>query len=113
MNNINLSKSSYCSGVQCEKIIWLNKYKHDFSTAEINETALENGKKVGELAKGLFGDYEDVPYDKNRFLASHTYQKAVAMCILQLGELAKQLSDEFLSRYPEMPWRIMARTRDH
>ena len=43
----------------------------------------------------LQGTLQEIEYDKNRFLASHTYQNAVAMCILQLGELAKQLSDEF------------------
>ena len=61
----------------------------------------------------LEGTLQEIGHDQNRFLASHTYQNAVAMCILQLGELAKQLSSEFWSQYPEIPWRIMARTRDH
>ncbi len=61
----------------------------------------------------LQGTLQEIEYDQNRFLASHTYQNAAAMCILQLGELAKQLSDGFLTQYPEIPWRIMARTRDH
>lgn len=75
MNKISLSKSSYCNGVQCEKILWLNKYKPEFSAAEINESILENGKKVGELAKRLFGDYEDVPFDKNRFVMKEKTDK--------------------------------------
>lgn len=61
----------------------------------------------------LQGTLQEIEYDQNRFLASHTHQKAAAMCILQRGELAKQLSDGFLIQYPEIPWRIMARTRDH
>lgn len=65
MNKIYLSKSRYCKCVQCEKILWLTKYKPELSEAEINETALESGRKVGELAKGLFGDYEDVPFDES------------------------------------------------
>lgn len=64
MNETNLSKSKYCTLVQCEKILWLNKFKPDCAKIEDNTSVLETGIKVGELAKGLFGDYEDVPYDK-------------------------------------------------
>lgn len=63
MSNINLSKSKYCQAVQCEKILWLNKYK---PLPKDDNGILKKGKEVGELAKGLFGDYEDVPYDENQ-----------------------------------------------
>ena len=65
MNKIFLSKSSYCKCVQCEKIFWLNKYKKETAVVENNESILEKGRQVGELAKSLFGDYEDVPFDKH------------------------------------------------
>ena len=65
MNEIYLSKSKYCQCVQCENILWLNKYKSERAVAESNDAVLENGRKVGELAKGLFGDYQDIPYDKD------------------------------------------------
>ena len=64
MNNIYLSKSSYCKCVQCEKILWLSKYKKDAAAAENNESVFETGRKVGELAKGLFGNYVDIPFDE-------------------------------------------------
>ena len=64
MNNVYLSKSRYCQCVQCEKILWMRKYKSYCAVAEDKTTIFENGHKVGELAKGLFGDYEDVPFDK-------------------------------------------------
>lgn len=64
MNKRHLSKSMYCSFVQCEKILWLKEYKPDFSKADSNESILETGKQVGELAKGLFGNYEDISFDK-------------------------------------------------
>ena len=63
MNKIYLSKSSYCKCVQCEKILWLNKYKNDDAVSDGNDAVFETGRKVGELAKGLFGDYEDIPAD--------------------------------------------------
>ena len=55
-----LSKSSYCSGIQCEKILWL--MRHGPECPE-DKTVFETGRQVGELAKGLFGDYEEVPAD--------------------------------------------------
>lgn len=58
-----LSKSRYCEGVQCEKILWLNENKPNTSDDNSSEAILETGRKVGELAKGLFGDYTDVDYD--------------------------------------------------
>ena len=65
MNKISLSKSKYCNCVQCEKIVWLSKYKPDREAGEDKESVFETGRQVGELAKGLFGDYEDVPYNDN------------------------------------------------
>ena len=60
---IYLSKSSYCKCVQCEKILWLDKYGKTSEVAENNEAVFETGREVGELAKGLFGDYIDVDSD--------------------------------------------------
>lgn len=65
MNKVNLSKSKYCKCVQCKKIIWLNKYKPELAIQTARESVLENGTRVGELAKGLFGKYEDVEFDKD------------------------------------------------
>ena len=64
MNKTFLSKSKYCKCVQCEKILWLDKYK-PITVDKANESVFETGKQVGELAKELFGDYNDIPYDKN------------------------------------------------
>ena len=60
-----LSKSKYCSGVQCNKILWLDKYKSEVKEEIDNSSVLDNGTKVGELAKGLFGEYLDVPFNND------------------------------------------------
>ena len=62
---MNLSKSKYCQGIQCEKILWLNKYKPEEKTDINNESVLENGTRVGEIAKCLFGDYIDIEFNEN------------------------------------------------
>ena len=46
-----------------------------------------------------FGD------DKELFLSDSVYHNAVALCILQFGELAGALSDGFRSAHSEIPWR--------
>ena len=72
MNDINLSKSSYCTGLQCEKILWLNKYKPDCAKKTDNPGILKTGQEVGQLAKGLFGEYEDIPYDNHKIMIEKT-----------------------------------------
>jgi uncharacterized protein with HEPN domain len=40
------------------------------------------------------------------------YKDATAMCILQIGELAGHLSNDFRAAYPEMPWQAMKAMRN-
>ena len=60
-----LSKSKYCKAIQCKKILWLDRYKLEEKEETARKSVLENGTKVGMLAKGLFGKYEDVAYNEN------------------------------------------------
>ena len=57
-----LSKSKYCNAVQCNKMLWLKKNKPE-EEEELNESVLENGTEVGELAKDLFGFHIDVSFN--------------------------------------------------
>ena len=69
---MNLSKSRYCKGVQCQKILWLDKNKSELrDDSVLNETVLNMGNKVGALARYYFGEYAEVPYneDKNIMIA--------------------------------------------
>ena len=65
MSNIYLSKSRYCKCVQCPKILWLKKYKPDEVVPSEKDAIFENGKRVGELAKGIYGKYENIEYNEN------------------------------------------------
>ena len=60
----------------------------------------------------LAASLAEINHSQEKFLASNTYQNAVAMCILQLGELTKQLSAEFTAAHREIPWSLIAKTRD-
>ena len=65
MNNVNLSKSKYCKAVQCNKILWLDKYKKEYAVDTADPAVLENGTEVGNLAKDLFGSHINIEYDKD------------------------------------------------
>lgn len=63
MMSYNFSKSRYCSAVQCPKMLWLKKNKPEFfDDSAMNESVLETGSEVGDLAMGLFGKYTEVPF---------------------------------------------------
>ncbi len=65
MDKIYLSKSKYCKSVQCNKILWMDKYKPEVAVQTAKESVLENGTKVGELARKLFGGYTNIAFNKN------------------------------------------------
>ena len=59
----NLSKTLYCSGVQCPKMLWLKKHRPElFDESVMNQAVLATGNEVGDLAMGLFGEFTEVPY---------------------------------------------------
>ena len=62
---MNLSKSRYTTGITCGKKLWLSCHKPEEAEDVSNDGVLENGTKIGELARGLFGDYELVEFDTN------------------------------------------------
>lgn len=60
-----LSKSKYCLGYQCEKILWLEKYKSEEKIETKNESVLDNGTDVGIYAQELFGKHMVVEFNEN------------------------------------------------
>jgi len=50
--------------------------------------------------------------DFNKFSASEVIQDAVIRNIEILGEAVKNVSHKLQEKYPEVEWRIIARTRD-
>lgn len=65
MNNLYLSKSKYCMAVQCKKIIWLEKYKKEFAVNKEHDIVLEKDAQTVRLAKILFGQCEDIDFNKS------------------------------------------------
>ena len=71
----NLSKTKYCNGVQCPKMLWLKENKPEvFDDSVMNQSVLETGNEVGDLAMGLFGEYTEVPYGDLNEMIDNTRQ---------------------------------------
>ncbi|MBQ6675869.1 MAG: DUF2779 domain-containing protein [Ruminococcus sp.] len=66
-----LSKSRYCKGFQCPKILWLDHYKPEEAENNLSETVMENGNLVGDLARSYFGEYSlvEFSFDKSEMTA--------------------------------------------
>jgi len=63
-NTIYLSKSRYLNGLQCPKMLWLLDHNKDlFDQSVMNERVLEEGNKVGDLARQYFNADVTIPYN--------------------------------------------------
>ena len=62
---MNLSKSRYTQGITCGKKLWLSCYKKEEAEDMGNEAILDNGTKIGELARSLFGNYILIDFTTN------------------------------------------------
>ena len=61
-----LSKSKYAKYCQCAKCLWMSVYKPEEEVIDPqSEARFENGTEVGELARGILGDYVDVTIRKD------------------------------------------------
>ena len=66
-----LSKSRFCSAIQCPKMLWLRQYKpEEFDDGVMDQNVLNTGLAVGDLAMGLLGPFIEVPFGdlKDMFL---------------------------------------------
>ena len=55
------SKSDYTKGHQCPKILWMDAHMRDKrDDSLIDRARLEEGRKVGDLAKDYFGDFVEI-----------------------------------------------------
>ena len=61
---MNLSKSRYVAGLQCPKIVWMNKNMPE-QRAEQDDLVFIRGIEVGDYAKEFYSPCAEVEYDEN------------------------------------------------
>lgn len=72
-------------------------------------------KKIIKYCLEIKETHHHFKQDKKLFVdekCGFIYRNSVTMPILQIGELAKMLSEEFLNEYVEIPWKLIMRMRD-
>ncbi|MDR0293373.1 MAG: DUF86 domain-containing protein [Oscillospiraceae bacterium] len=78
-----------------------------------------SGQKNLDILKRIILYCDEIKEAMNRLGSSYAalkddsvYKNAVAMCILQIGELTVHLSDEFKAAYSDMPWQDIKNMRN-
>ena len=67
MDNIFLSKSRFCQSKQCNKMFWMNINKLEEKVPLDKDAIFKNGTMVGEFARGIFGDYINIEFNKDLY----------------------------------------------
>lgn len=65
----NLSKSKYIKGLQCHKALWFEQHKPKLKSSASAQTTqnFATGNQVGDLAKELFPNGEEIEFDSGNF----------------------------------------------
>lgn len=80
-----ISKSRYVMFRQCEKALWLEAYKGNAKKIDDSrKSVLDNGNRVGDLAKGLFGPCVDVTTFKKNSVEEKDLSTMVAKTIEEM-----------------------------
>lgn len=62
---MNLSKSKYCNGLQCKKMLWLYKNKPTEKEEVNNQSVFDNGNDVHEVARKLLREEINIPFNED------------------------------------------------
>ena len=71
-----------------------------------------NLKTIVRFCDSIGAAIEYFGKDEEDFLENEFYQNSCCFALLQIGELAKRLPDEFIKKYPGVEWPEFARLRD-
>ena len=62
---MNLTKTKYCNGLQCKKMLWLDEHKPEVKEEKDVSSLMEQGNLVHEIARYLFGEHINIEYTDN------------------------------------------------
>ena len=68
--------------------------------------------KIVQYADEINGTISRFELDFEKFKSDYVVKNAIAMCILQIGELVNNLTDDFKIGHSKMPWRDIISLRN-
>lgn len=92
-----LTKSKYCSAIQCNKQLWLDTYKREVRKDNTNESILDNGTRVGIVAKDLFGKHINVEFNQDLNIMVGITKKALENETVVITEASFMYDNNFCS----------------
>ena len=69
-------------------------------------------RHIAEYCRDIREALEQRENAKDVFMNDKMYRNALALCVLQIGELVGHLSDEFRAEHTEIPWRQVKQMRN-
>jgi len=69
-------------------------------------------KKIVQYIDEINGTVSRFGLNLDNFKSDYVAKNAIAMCILQIGELVGNLTDEFKSSHGKIPWRDIVAMRN-
>ena len=69
-------------------------------------------EKIIQYSDEIQGTIDRFNLSREKFVSDYVYKNAVAMCILQIGELVGNLTDEFKRENKHIPWREIKAMRN-
>ena len=95
---MNLSKSRYCRGIQCKKMLWLEQNKPEEKKEIDNESILEQGNIIHEVARYLFGEHINIEYTDNlKEMIKDTYRTIESYKNIIITEASFNYNNNFCS----------------
>ena len=94
---MNLSKSKYCSAIQCKKMLWLDENKPNVKEETTKSSILDNGTDVGIIAKNLFNPRIDIEFNENLNIMIENTKKALENTNIVVTEGSFNYENNFCS----------------
>lgn len=69
-------------------------------------------EKIVSYCKRIAANLSRYDDSYDAFVQDHMFQDACCMCVVQIGELVGQLSDEAKQKNKSIPWRAIKDTRN-
>lgn len=79
----------------------------------MNDRDIQLIEHMIRYCKEITGTVSFFGNDKAAFLENYIYFNSCSTPILQIGELAKRVSDDLIKNHPEIPWRQIKGARDY